>query len=138
MQIRWVLTDPDSYYALPGNLGSLLDSNAVAAMSIDTSITKASISYGTIGEAGGNAAGFCGSRAAGTEYAYFSTTTTTTTSCGGMQNTIVAPQVGGLVGVGKSGVDVMAGGPSSGAAPTVYEDGTAIVRIPTVAYAGGS
>jgi len=138
MQIRWVLTDPDSYYALPGNLGSLLDSDAVAAMGIDTSVTTAKLAYGTIGDAAGNASGFCGSRPAGTEYAYFATTTTTTTVCHGMQNTIVAPQIGGLVGIGKSGSDVMSGGPSSGSAPTVYEDGTAIVRIPQVPYTGGS
>lgn len=138
MQIRWILTDPDSYYALPGNLGSLLDSDAVAAMSITTTIFQASLVYGTLAESAGNTSGFCGSRPVGSEYAYFFTADTTSTVCGGMQNTIVAPAVGGLVGISNSGGTTYGGSPSSASQPTVYEDGTAIVRIPTVAYSGGS
>ena len=101
MQIRWILTDPDSYYALPGNLGSLLDSDAVAAMSITTTIFQASLVYGTLAESAGNTSGFCGSRPVGSEYAYFFTADTTSTVCGGMQNTIVAPAVGGQEPAGQ-------------------------------------
>jgi hypothetical protein len=135
MQIRWVLTDPDSYYALPGDLASLLETNSVAAMSIYTSVDTYSLAYGTLAEAGGNSSGLCGS-----VYARFEVSNDSSTVCGGMQNTISAPHVGGLTGIAYESALVIAGaGPSSASTPTIWEDGgTAIVRIPTEAYTGGS
>ena len=134
MQIRWVLTDPDSYYALPGNLGSLLETNSVAAMSIYTSIDTYSLAYGTLAEAGGNSSGNCGG-----VYGRFEVTNESSTVCGGMQNYISAPHVGGLTGIAYESAFVSAAaGPGSASTPTIWEDGTALVRIPTVPYSGGS
>ena len=134
MQIRWVLTDPDSYYALPGNLGSLLETNSVAAMSIYTSVDTFALAYGTLAEAAGNSSGNCGG-----VYGRFEVTNDSSTVCGGMRNTISAPDVGGLVGIAYESALVIAGaGPASASSPTIWEDGTALVRIPTVDYAGGS
>lgn len=139
MQIRWALLDPDAVWALPGDLAALMDNNAVAAMQIDYTVTTWAMGYGTIGDAGGNSSGFCGGRPAGSEYAHFAETNTTTSTCGAVGGTIVAPYVAGLVGLGyESAGVVMTAGPASSASPTVYEDGTALVRCPTVAYSGGS
>jgi hypothetical protein len=134
MQIRWSLTDPDSVHALPGNLAALLDSDAVAAMSLTTSIDSSRLEYGTLAEADGNSSGNCGG-----VYGRFEIDNTTTETCGGMRNTITAPVAGGLVGIGYESAFVVAtAGPATAVSPTVYEDGTALVRIPTTDYSGGS
>ena len=134
MEIRWVLTDPDAYWALPGNLDDLLDTSSVAAMSLASSADSHVIRYGDLAAAGGNSSGLCGS-----DYAYFEVSNSNTDTCGGMKGTITAPFLSGLVGIGyESAFVISTAGPSVAVVPTIYEDGTAIVRIPTGAYLGGS
>lgn len=134
MEIRWVLTDPDSYWALPGNLDDLLDTNSVAAMALSSSTDSSVIRYGTLVDAGGNASGLCGS-----DYAYFEVSNSSVVTCGGMRGTITAPFLSGLVGIGyESAFVISTTGPSVAVVPDVFEDGTAIVRIPTGEYLGGS
>lgn len=141
VDVRWSPLDPDSLYALPGNLSSLLDTNSVVAMETATSTEVSALVYaGTPGD-GTDAAltGLCGA-----SYAWFTTTTTNTTNCSMGVGSIVPPSPpAGLIAnaafdqSGLPGTKSGAGGGSSIGA-TVYEDGTSIVRIPTTAYSGGS
>lgn len=141
-EIRWSLTDPDSVYALPGDLASLLETNAVITAQFSDIVSTTSIVYGpTPGEPVDAAlAGLCGS-----QYAwYVLTDITNVTYCGSPVTRIVPPAIpaGAMTNVqwDTSGLPgtVRGSGGSSGRSISLYSDGTSLIRCPTVAYSGGS
>ncbi len=141
LDLRWAPLDPLAVYALPGNLASLMDTNAVVAMSTNSSVSYATISYSTTvpGPDLVQQIGLCGS-----VYAWWTVTEILTSECSMGVSTITPPAIpAGLVASARWDTSELPGtragaGGSSSTSVTVYEDGTSLVRIPTEPYTGGS
>jgi hypothetical protein len=141
LEYRWAPLHPDALYALPIGIRGYLDTDAVVAMSVEYAVTVATLGY-TVAPLGAEpvyGAGLCGSPAG--NYAWWSGSTTTWTVCGMGVHKITAPGIptgdtGYAYVPGSPPGTTGAGGGSSSATATIYEDGTSIIRVPTVPYAG--
>ncbi|MBN9691296.1 MAG: hypothetical protein J0M24_13755 [Verrucomicrobia bacterium] len=135
-EFRWVLTDPESQYAIPPSFRSYLETDGVAAMSVDYSVDSAEVVYLAAPASGDPVAsvGLCNS-----VYAWYEITTRTWSECTLARRWIRPPAVpaGAVVTArvtgGGPGTETGAGG-SSGASAQIYQNGTALIRIPTVPY----
>jgi hypothetical protein len=139
LELRWAPLDPDAVYALPIGIRGYLDTDAVVAMSVENNVVTSRLTYtpAALGPEPVYGAGFCSTDS----WAWWEGTTTSWTVCQMGVNRVVAPGVpGGAVGIAfvPPGGSGFAGGTSgtSSATVTVYEDGTSLIRIPTVPYAG--
>jgi len=142
IEFRWAPLDPDAVHALPPGIRGYLDTDAVVAMRLDYSVTVSALAY-TSGPLGPDpvytVAGFCGSPTGA--YAWWSLQETTRSECVMARHRISSPPPpegatgyayvppGGIGSAGSAG-----GGSSVGV--TVIEDGTSVIRIPSVPYGG--
>lgn len=139
IEFRWAPIHPDAIYALPIGIRSYLDTDAVVAMNVSNSVTTSVLKYtdAALGPEPVYGAGFCSSD----HYAWWEGTTIEWSTCSMGVNRVSAPAVpAGAVGHayvpgGGPGTEGGTGG-SSVAGVDVFEDGTSLIRVPTVPYAG--
>mgnify|MGYP000007454682 CR=1 FL=1 len=135
-EFRWVLTDPESAYAIPASFRGYLETDGIAAMSATYSISTATVVYLAAPATADPVAtvGLCNDR-----YAWYEITTQTWTECTMARRWIRPPAVpaGSVVtarvtGTGPGTATGAGGGSSAGA--EVFTNSTALIRIPTVPY----
>ncbi|MBX3732581.1 MAG: hypothetical protein KF791_08310 [Verrucomicrobiae bacterium] len=140
IEFRWAPIHPDALFALAPDIRPLLETDAVVAMEVQYAVTVATLRYTetALGPEPVFVAGQCSPSA----WAWWDGHTTTWSVCTMGHRRVSAPVVpAGDVGyarvpggdVGTSG----GGGGSSSATANVIEDGTSIIRVPTVPYEGG-
>lgn len=139
IEFRWAPLDPDAIYALPPGIRGYLDTDAVVAMRVSNVVTTLGVGYTptNLGTDPVYYNGLCGSAG----YAWWTEDTQTWEVCSmGHQRVSAPPVPAGAAGAayvpgGGPGTTFTAGG-SSASSVEVFEDGTSIIRVPTVQYSG--